>query len=327
MAYGTVKVDTIIFDDGGSDQNVTVSGLYRAATSGVTVTGTIAANSGVFTTASGVTATFTSISGTSISGVTGTFTTGIISGLTVTGTIIANSGTFTSVSGVTATFTTGITSGVQQLASQTPLRFGDSDNSHYVALRSPATVAANITWDLPAVDGTSNQFLKTNGSGVLGWATALNTSTPVTSSGVTSIDFVGFPSGVKRITTMFSGVSTNTTSDIILLVGSTTYVTTGYSSSVGIINGANTCRIDGISTGLLLVDGMSSTLAMNGLYTLVTLGSNIWAGNGVLGAGGQFAASSAGRIALANTLDRIRITTTAGTDTFDGGTINVLFES
>ena len=77
----------------------------------------------------------------------------------------------------------------------------------------------------------------------------------------------------------------------------------------------------------MLVDGQVSSLAMNGLYTLVTLGSNIWAGNGVLGAGGQFAASSAGRIALANTLDRIRITTTAGTDTFDGGTINVLFES
>ena len=41
MAYGTVKVDNITFDNGGSDQNVTVSGLYRATTSGVTVTGTI----------------------------------------------------------------------------------------------------------------------------------------------------------------------------------------------------------------------------------------------------------------------------------------------
>lgn len=343
MAYGSVKVDTIIFDDGGSDQNVTVSGLYRAATSGVTVTGTIEANSGVFTTVSGVTATFTSISGTSISGtsvsgvtatftsvsgITGTFTTGIISGLTVTGTIIANSGTFTSVSGVTATFTTGITSGVQQLASQTPLRFGDSDDSHYVALRSPSTVAANITWDLPAVDGTSNQFLNTNGSGVLGWATALNTSTPVTSSGVTSIDFVGFPSGVKRITTMFSGISTNTTSDIILQVGSTTYTTSGYLSSAGRITGSNTCRQDASISGLLIADGNFSDALMTGFYTLITLGSNIWVGNGVARAGGisAFVGPSAGGITLADTLDRIRITTIAG-HTFDAGTINVLFES
>jgi hypothetical protein len=62
--------------------------------------------------------------------------------------------------------------GTQQLANQTPLRFGDSDNSHYVALRSPATVATNVTWDLPATDGTVDQLLKTNGSGVLGWSSA-----------------------------------------------------------------------------------------------------------------------------------------------------------
>ena len=60
--------------------------------------------------------------------------------------------------------------GTQQLANQTPLRFGDSDNSHYVALRSPATVSTNVTWDLPATDGTVDQVLKTNGSGVLGWS-------------------------------------------------------------------------------------------------------------------------------------------------------------
>jgi hypothetical protein len=60
--------------------------------------------------------------------------------------------------------------GTQQLANQTPLRFGDSDNSNYVALRSPATVATNVTWDLPATDGTVDQVLKTNGSGVLGWS-------------------------------------------------------------------------------------------------------------------------------------------------------------
>ena len=67
--------------------------------------------------------------------------------------------------------------GTQQLANQTPLRFGDSDNSHYVALRSPATVAANVTWDLPATDGTVDQVLKTNGSGVLGWGSGSFAST------------------------------------------------------------------------------------------------------------------------------------------------------
>jgi hypothetical protein len=52
------------------------------------------------------------------------------------------------------------------------LRFADSDSSNWVALQAPATVASNVTWTLPATDGTSNQALVTNGSGTLSWATA-----------------------------------------------------------------------------------------------------------------------------------------------------------
>jgi hypothetical protein len=74
MAYGTVKVDNITFDNGGSDQNVTVSGLYRATTSGVTVTGTISGTVLVgTTTVSGAT-----VTGNVVQGTTVTFTSGII---------------------------------------------------------------------------------------------------------------------------------------------------------------------------------------------------------------------------------------------------------
>ena len=55
------------------------------------------------------------------------------------------------------------------LNAQTDLRFADSDSSHYVALQAPATVASNVTYTLPAADGSANQILKTNGSGVLSW--------------------------------------------------------------------------------------------------------------------------------------------------------------
>jgi len=134
MAYGTVKVDNITFDQGGVDQNVTVSGLYRAATSGVTVSGTI---SGAFiiggTSVSGATVQGTTVTGTTVQGVSGTFTslTGItttgttanfvsgvfttqVSGLTVTGTQSSfTSGNFinlsgTTVQGGTSTFTSGV---------------------------------------------------------------------------------------------------------------------------------------------------------------------------------------------------------------------------
>jgi hypothetical protein len=43
-------------------------------------------------------------------------------------------------------------------------------------------------------------------------------------------------------------------------------------------------------------------------------------------AGANSAASSAGAVTLSGTLDRVRITTVNGTDTFDAGSINILYE-
>jgi hypothetical protein len=58
-----------------------------------------------------------------------------------------------------------------QLGATGALRFADTDSSNYVAFKSPGTVSANVTWTLPAADGTSSQVLSTNGSGTLSWAT------------------------------------------------------------------------------------------------------------------------------------------------------------
>jgi hypothetical protein len=59
-----------------------------------------------------------------------------------------------------------------QVGGATPLRFADSDSSNYVAFKAPTTVGTNVTWTLPSADGGSGQFLSTNGSGTLSWATA-----------------------------------------------------------------------------------------------------------------------------------------------------------
>ena len=58
---------------------------------------------------------------------------------------------------------------------QGDIRLGDANSSHYVGLKAPATVASNLVWTLPATDGSSNQFLKTDGSGNLSWATDSST--------------------------------------------------------------------------------------------------------------------------------------------------------
>jgi len=55
---------------------------------------------------------------------------------------------------------------------QRRLRFhsGTVSGSNYVALRAPSSIAANVTWTLPNADGLAGQFLQTNGSGSLVWA-------------------------------------------------------------------------------------------------------------------------------------------------------------
>jgi hypothetical protein len=58
-----------------------------------------------------------------------------------------------------------------RLPNQNEVRFGDADNSNYVALRAGATVASNISFTLPTADGTANQVLTTDGSGALSFAT------------------------------------------------------------------------------------------------------------------------------------------------------------
>jgi hypothetical protein len=62
--------------------------------------------------------------------------------------------------------------GALTMNAQNSVRFADSDSSNYIGLRSPATVASNVTFTLPGVDGTSGQVLVTDGSGVLSWSTA-----------------------------------------------------------------------------------------------------------------------------------------------------------
>jgi hypothetical protein len=129
MAYGIVKVDNITFDNGGSDQNVTVSGLYRATTSGVTVSGTIAA-----TTVSGVTVIgSTTVSGATVTGTTANFT----------------SGNFSNIISSAATM-----SGALIMASQQQVRFRELDNTNHIALQAPEIVSADQTITLPDQTGT-----------------------------------------------------------------------------------------------------------------------------------------------------------------------------
>jgi hypothetical protein len=152
----------------------------------------------------------------------------------------------------------------------------------------------------------------------------IQSGTAVTASG-TSVDFTGIPSWVKRITVMLSGVSTNGTSNLLIQLGDSGGVeTSGYAGCAWTSNTGNLNYTTGI---LLTVVQSSAANITNGQAILSFVGANTWVASSTLGRSEQITVhSSAGSKELSATLDRIRITTVNGTDTFDAGSINILYE-
>jgi hypothetical protein len=148
-----------------------------------------------------------------------------------------------------------------------------------------------------------------------------------TTSG-TSIDFTGIPSWVKRITVMFSGVSTNGTSNTIIQIGSGSVETSGYAGCGFSSNGtaASTYSLN-MSAGFLLAYDQSAATARSGIAVLALIGSNVWTFSSNIGRTDAAGIGiGAGSKTTSGTIDRVRITNTNGTDTFDAGSINILYE-
>jgi len=161
--------------------------------------------------------------------------------------------------------------------------------------------------------------------GGAGRATALVSGTSQASTSGTSVSFTSIPSWVKRITIMFNGVSTNSTNIMQLQIGSGSIDITGYSGSSG-TRGGDSFN----STGFNL--NRTQTAAVNGygMAVLTTLGSNIWVQSGIWAGSATDAPSfSAGGKTLSGALDQLRIIASATgspSDTFDAGSINILYE-
>ena len=151
----------------------------------------------------------------------------------------------------------------------------------------------------------------------------ITSMTAQASTSGTSIDFTSIPSWVKRITVMFNGVSTNGTSSFLIQIGAGSVTTSGY---VG--NASSYANAVAASTaGFILTQANVASASYNGHIVITNLTSNTWVESSVLiPTNSNSGQGSGGNIALGGTLDRLRITTVNGTDTFDAGSINILYE-
>ena len=146
-------------------------------------------------------------------------------------------------------------------------------------------------------------------------------ATAVTASG-TAIDFTGIPNWVNKITVMFNSVSTNGSSPVQIQLGDSGGIeNSGYVSTTSTAGGTTSS-----STSGLLVGGISSAASRNGIANICKINGNSFVMNSLVSSETVQLNMGGGSKTLSTTLDRIRITTLNGTDSFDAGQINIMYE-
>jgi len=183
--------------------------------------------------------------------------------------------------------------------------------------------SGTINLAAPLVAGTNTQTLVA----ATGTLAPLISGTAVSASG-TSVNFTDIPSWVKRITVMFQGVSLNGSSVPMVQIGpSTTPETTGYLGSVSnLTSGVST---EASTTGfrvLASAGGSAATVITGAIVINLLTGSNWVAFGSTARTDAATTSTFAYNKAITGTLGVVRITTVNGTDTFDAGSINILYE-
>lgn len=158
-------------------------------------------------------------------------------------------------------------------------------------------------------------------------SSSITLGTAVASTSGTSIDFTSIPSGTKRITINFAGVSTSGTSLILVQIGDSGGIeNTGYISGATNDSGTRTTN----TSGFVVMSAMNAAYVISGRVTLELLDAAnfTWTSAGQMcETGSGLDGESGGSKSLSAELDRVRITTVGGTDTFDAGKINITYES
>lgn len=182
--------------------------------------------------------------------------------------------------------------------------------------------SGTVTVAAPAVAGSNTLTLlaatATNSINTLG--------TAVASTSGTSIDFTGLPSWIKRITIIFNEVSGSGSSHrlIQLGTGSTSYTTSGYLST-GAILSATAVNATSSTAGYIVYQD-NPAYVFSGQMVLTNISGNIWICSHVGKIATNSCAWGGGSVTLGAVLTAVRITTVNGTDTFDAGSVNILYE-
>jgi hypothetical protein len=143
----------------------------------------------------------------------------------------------------------------------------------------------------------------------------------------TAVDFLDIPSWVKRIKIMFSALSFNGSAHGLIRLGAGSFATSGYvSGSNFLLGGTSSGNITSVNGIIVFMGSTANTIT--GAVDISLLGSNIWVASGVyvFDNNRSIQGFTAGRVTLSGALDRVRVMSSNGTDTFDSGDINISYE-
>ena len=182
--------------------------------------------------------------------------------------------------------------------------------------------AGNIEYD--------GQFFGTDSAASRAQLQRIVQATAVASTSGTSIDFTGLPAWVKKITVMFQNLSAaGVNSRLLIQIGDSGGIeNTGYNSTSAYSTGAAGAS-NSETTGYVMDNGGGQpSLFVTGtaVITLLDPSTNLWVATHMAELTVGYTMFGGGRKTLSGTLDRVRITSVNGTNTFDSGSINIMYE-
>jgi hypothetical protein len=305
LTYGTATGTRLVSTNATITTGTITTGVIPTLTAGTTTSTAATITSGTITNLASTTGTIATLNSTTGTVATLNSTTGTIGNLSTT-----LAGDFTISAGTGTLGTTGVTAGT----------YGDASAIPFVTIdaKGRITSATTGTFSTTPADGSITPAKLSQ---------PFTSGTAVASTSGTAIDFTGIPSWVKRVTVMFSGISLSSTGHFIVQIGSGSITSSGYSSTFSFL-ATDTNANSTISTIGFGIWGAFAGGSTHGNMQIMLLDSSsfLYASSH---SAGEFAGPASkfggGSVTLSGTLDRVRIIAN-GPDTFDGGSINIMYE-
>lgn len=199
------------------------------------------------------------------------------------------------------------------------------DLTNASGLTTSGIAAATLVTASETIGANNNDTTIPTSAAVKDYADAapkITSATAQTTTSGTSKDFTGIPAGVKRITVTYSETSFSGSASHLVQLGAGSVQTTGYNSSGSAISSA-VATVTSLA-GFVIFENTAAR-ELRGQMIITRHSGNTWVASHSAMCGAETRVGG-GVVTLSGELDRVRITSSNGTDTFDLGSVNVHWE-